>query len=200
MKAKYIVAQVVKTGIAPLLKDQGFAKKGPTFCRLRGDTEQVINIQLSHGNLGSEGRFYVNVGFNVLALRALGGDGYGNSVIDGQTVDLGLRLENVISNAPQWWQVDSATDPDTLGQALRRAIGSLLQVLERIDSGAALIRELGLDNGIHKVLRARIQYMEGDIVGAEQDLALVAAEFADRQGMSVISLAQRHGLTAIVRD
>jgi hypothetical protein len=200
MKAKDIVAQVVKTGIVPLLKERGFRKKGLTFHRSRGDTEQLINIQLSHGNFASEGRFYVNVGLNVLALRSLGGDGQGNVVIGGQTIDLGLRLENLISSAPAWWEVDSTTDPSALGQELRRAIELLLQILDRIDSGPALVRELRLDHGFHKVLRARIRYVEGDVAGAERDLALVAAEFADRKGISVHKLAQQHRLTAIVRE
>jgi hypothetical protein len=94
----------------------------------------------------------VNVGWNVHALRSLGGDIYDGTIHGGETVDHCLHLEDLIPNVPAWWEVDSATDPVALGGQLARAIEPLLPILDRIDSGAALVRELGLDQGFYKVL------------------------------------------------
>jgi hypothetical protein len=55
------------TNLAPLLKAEGFKKKGSTWHRLTSDGVHVVNIQGSQW--GPE--YYLNVGFY---LAALGGD------------------------------------------------------------------------------------------------------------------------------
>ncbi|KPJ91600.1 MAG: hypothetical protein AMJ53_11285 [Gammaproteobacteria bacterium SG8_11] len=53
---------IIKEGLAPLLKNNGFKKKARNFYREYSDRVEVINVQASQWNEGNEGKFTINVG------------------------------------------------------------------------------------------------------------------------------------------
>jgi hypothetical protein len=53
---------IIKEGLAPLLKKEGFKKKARNFYREHKNRIELINIQASKWNEGNEGQFTVNVG------------------------------------------------------------------------------------------------------------------------------------------
>lgn len=66
-------------------------------------------------------------------------------------------------------------------------------------SPASMLRQFPLDQGAQRVLRAQFHYVAGDFGAALAELRQVAAEFADRRGMSVENLIARHGLKELTR-
>jgi hypothetical protein len=62
---------VIRQAVMATLKPAGFRKTGQSFHRRRGETVQVVNIQVSHGSSWAEKQFYVNVGIAFDAICVL---------------------------------------------------------------------------------------------------------------------------------
>jgi hypothetical protein len=56
--------QLVAETIKPLLKNEGFVKKGLNFFKQKDDLIFVFNFQNSQGNTGTQIRFYINCGIH----------------------------------------------------------------------------------------------------------------------------------------
>lgn len=54
--------KIIKEIIAPILKKNGFKKKGLNFYRNSEQTQQIINFQKSRGNSFNNLKFYINCG------------------------------------------------------------------------------------------------------------------------------------------
>jgi len=57
-----VIEDVVKAGIAPILKNAGFKKSARNFHLVQPESIAVINVQASQWNAGNEGQFTLNVG------------------------------------------------------------------------------------------------------------------------------------------
>lgn len=194
MTVRDVVSEAVAVSVAGLARSRGFRKKGLTFRRTHGQTAQVIQFQLSTGNTADDGSFYVNIGISFDAVTALGGSSTGEVVIAGEAVHFAARLEELAPGTPDSWAVTKDTDAHSLGERLGAAIAPVIDRLEAIDSPASMLREFALDQGAERILRAELEYVSGNFKAALAELRLVAAEFADRRGMSVESLIERHHL------
>lgn len=53
---------IIKEGLAPFLKTNGFKKKARNFYREFENRTELINVQASQWNEGNEGKFTINVG------------------------------------------------------------------------------------------------------------------------------------------
>lgn len=64
------IDEAIKLGIAPLLKEHGFSKRGRNFHKRFDEGIQVVNIQADKWNEGGIGRFTINLGvyFRAIAL------------------------------------------------------------------------------------------------------------------------------------
>ena len=62
MRARDLVTEIVKTGLAPMMKRHGFRKTGFNFARRQGTVGHFLNVQLSQWNQGIDGVFYINAG------------------------------------------------------------------------------------------------------------------------------------------
>ncbi len=191
MTVRETLTEAVAASVAGLAKARGFKKKALTFRRKHGQTEQVINFQLSHGNTAEEGSFYVNVGISFDAVTTLGGATAGQVVIAGDAVHFAARLEELVPGTPEEWPVTARTDARALGARLGAALAPVMERLEAIESPASMLREFALDQGSERILRATLEYVGGNFDAALAELKRVAAEFADRQGMSVETLVKR---------
>lgn len=199
MTVRDILSEAIAVSVAGLAKARGFRKKGLTFRRKHGQTTQVINFQLSRGNSADEGDFYVNIGISFDAVTALSGSTTGELVIAGETVHFGARLRELSPGTPAEWAITQQTDAHALGERLGAALAPVIDRLEAVESPASMLREFPLDEGARRILRATLEYVGGDFNAALADLKRVAAEFADRQGMSVEHLIERHRLHELRR-
>lgn len=59
---KEIIDEIVQAALAVPLKEQGFKRSGRNWRRPKADSIQVINVQASRHNLGTNGEFTVNLG------------------------------------------------------------------------------------------------------------------------------------------
>ncbi len=189
MSARPLVARLVTASIAPLMKQHGFKRKALTFERKHGAVLQIVNVQCSHGG----DSFYVNVGVVLDEVKALRASETGSQVFGGHTVHFGSRLDSLAPALPQSWKADDANAGAEVAAGLEKA----LRKLNAIDSAAAMLAEVDLRHGFHKVLRAQLVWIGGDPRGARADLEAVAKEFSDRQGCSVEQLAKRAGLRGL---
>src|SRR5262245_58254178 len=57
-----LIDTVVRLGLAPHLRSSGFKKHSRTFTFETGACTQIVNVQASQANIGSEGRFTLNLG------------------------------------------------------------------------------------------------------------------------------------------
>jgi len=57
-----LIDEVVKLGLAPLLKERGFRKSSRDFQRRVDENWQIVNVQASQGNVGTAGKFTLNLG------------------------------------------------------------------------------------------------------------------------------------------
>jgi hypothetical protein len=53
---------VIRDGLAKALKSDGYKKAARTFHRIEEKCIKVVNVQASQGNIGSEGKFTINLG------------------------------------------------------------------------------------------------------------------------------------------
>jgi hypothetical protein len=56
------IDSIIRERLSPFLKNNGFKKKARNFYREYSDRVEVINVQASQWNEGSEGKFTINVG------------------------------------------------------------------------------------------------------------------------------------------
>lgn len=56
------IDEVIKLGVAPLLKQHGFRKTGRNFHKAVGEMYQVANVQSTRLNSSDRGRFTINLG------------------------------------------------------------------------------------------------------------------------------------------
>ena len=199
MTVRDVLSEAVSVAVAGLVRSRGLRKKGLTFRRAHGQTAQVIQFQLSRGNSADDGSFYVNIGLSFDAVTALGDSTSGEVVIAGEAVHFAARLEELAPGTPASWAVTKETDTHSLGERLGAALAPVIDRLEAIDSPASMLREFTLDRGAQRILRAKLEYVTGNFNAALAELRLVSAEFADRQGMSVESLIERHHLYELQR-
>lgn len=199
MTVRETLSAALAAAVAGLAKAHGFRKKALAFRRTHGQTTQAISFQLSGGNALREGAFYVNIGISFDAVTALGGSTTGQQVIAGEAMQFAAQLDELAPGAPAVWEITEQTDPQELGARLGRALAPVLERLDSIDSPASMLRQFPLDQGVQRILRAQFHYIAGDFGAALAELRQVAAEFADRRGMSVEDLIARHGLKELTR-
>jgi hypothetical protein len=199
MMVRETLSAALAVAVAGLAKAHGFRKKALAFRRAHGQTTQAISFQLSGGNTSQEGAFYVNIGISFDAVTALGGSTTGQLKIAGEAMQFAAQLDDLVPGAPAVWEITEQTDPQDLGAQLGRVLAPVLERLDSIDSPASMLRQFPLDEGAQRVLRAQFHYVAGDFDAALAELRQVAAEFADRRGMSVEDLITRHGLKELTR-
>lgn len=126
------IDEVVRIGLAPFLKEQGFTRKSRTLYKTVGEAIQIVNVQANKWNKGSHGSFTVNLG---VYFRTIG------ELTDGRVTDLpkpgqftaSTRLGQLLPNPrdkwwklrpKRWWEFSDRFTPDNAAtqvvDALRR--------------------------------------------------------------------------------
>jgi hypothetical protein len=196
LKARVIIEQIAAVEVVPLMRAAGFAKKRLSFHRSRGETLQVLEVQLSSWNLGSDGQFYVNVGVLFHQLYALQGRVVPPRPTPSQC-DFQVRLNCLFPDAPAEWSVNSQTDIEATGKALGSYARRVISTLNDVDSAEAFLKT-GWDRAMPWGFPARLRYITGACHEAKQLLEQEAAFFADR-GVTYATLLEVYGLHDLER-
>ncbi len=182
--AEDLLKEVVAQAITPPLKVAGFRKSALNYHRRRGETVQVINIQLSQGSTATEKVFYVNAGIAFDALCRLMGQPVLETLKEYQCDECGTRdrLENLIPGAPDRWGLSDADDVLRIVGVLRGLIDQLVAELDTIDGVDAYRAHRWFDRAlpIPQRLNAQIRYLVGDLDGAWQEIQDLVRFLADR--------------------
>jgi hypothetical protein len=181
--AEALLADVLAQAVTPPLKAAGFRKSGTNYHRRRGETVQVVNVQVSRGSTWSEKEFFVNAGIAFDAICALAGVPVLDRPKEYECDDRGTRdrLGALIPAAPESWVLRVGEDTGGVVSALRDCVQQLVAELERIDGLAAYRAHRWFDRFRPTQANAQVLYLLGDRAGAWREVEALAAFFADRQ-------------------
>lgn len=104
------IDEIIKTGIAPVLKQRGFRKAGRNFHRAAGEAVQAINIQADKWNEGGAGRFTVNVGVYFRAVAEIAERWVVEDVPKEYECTVRGRLGIMPKPGDKWWVLDDNSD------------------------------------------------------------------------------------------
>lgn len=133
-----IIDTIIRGGLAALLKDHGFKKKGRNFYREHNDRVELINVQASQWNQGAEGEFTVNVGVYYPAISAI----VGAPAIQGMPKEHDCAVRQRIGLISEerkdaWWSVTATCDKDYIAEDLATKVEMLclpwLNTMSKLD-------------------------------------------------------------------
>ena len=117
---------IIREGLAPLLKRNGFKKKARNFYREFENRIEVINVQAGKWNEGNEGQFTINVGVyypdiskitDAVPVKGLPKE-YDCTVRE----RIGLLTPE---NQDRWWKVDSSVNDSELAENVANQVDAL---------------------------------------------------------------------------
>lgn len=109
------IDHVLQRGLAPRLKAAGYRKDGRTFRHSGPNAVKLTNLQASWSNVGSDGKFTVNLGVYFPQAAEL----HGLHRITERPVESDCMVHERIGfllpvRSDHWWAVDDSTDLDAL--------------------------------------------------------------------------------------
>lgn len=177
--ARESIHEVVKTGLAPMLKRRGFKKDALSFGRRRGAVAHYFNVQLSQWNRGPEGQFYLNAGVMFDDICLLEGK-RAPSLPKYDDCHFMVRLERLDPSLPSFFNVDEKTDLKTLAQQVCEVVErTFVAPLEGVSSVQAF-ETTGWVDLIPWGFPAVFRYVTGNLAQARRLVQLEADTFADR--------------------
>lgn len=112
------IDEVIKLGLADLLKTHGFKKSGRNWHRADGENWLIVNVQASRSNFGEIGKFTVNLGVYAAAVAALAGQGAINGKPKEYDSTIRERLGNLAYGRDHWWEIESGSNLDLISADL----------------------------------------------------------------------------------
>jgi hypothetical protein len=175
--------KILANGVTPPLKDAGFRKTGTNYHRRRGQTVQVVNVQLSHGSTWDEKIFYVNAGIAFDAICELAELPVSERPKEFECDRRGTRarLEDLVEGAPDTWTIREGVAVAEISVTLRELITRLRAELDRIDGLAAYRSHPWFDRFRPSGVNAQILFLLEDRDAARQEVLDLATHFQDRQ-------------------
>lgn len=187
-KARELIQEAIRLGLAPMLKKHGFKKKGLNFARRCGTVGHFLNVQLSSWNSGSQGYFYLNAGlmFDDVSTH------FGKEPPQLPKYDdcnFMVRLDRLNDRIPQQFSVDESTNLDELAKVVANSVEQTYVIpLEGVVSLGCLANT-GWVEAIPWGFPALFHFLTGDKEEARRLVQLEADTFAVR-GVTVESVAQ----------
>jgi hypothetical protein len=108
-----LIDECIKLGIAGLLKSHGFKKSGRSWHKKIDENWQIVNVQASSGNLGSEGKFAINIGVFQSEIEAFCGKSLTRKPKEYDST-IRRRLGVTETKSDHWWSIDSNTDSQNI--------------------------------------------------------------------------------------
>jgi hypothetical protein len=117
------IDEVIKLGIAPLLKENGFSKKGRNFHKAAGEAIQVVNIQADKWNQGYTGQFTINLGVYFRAISEISE----RSIVDGLPKEYDCTIVNRLgflmpTQDDKWWSLGDGVEDEQVASDVADAL------------------------------------------------------------------------------
>ena len=117
------IDEIVKIGLAPLLKENGFSKSSRNFYRESESAWRVVNVQSSQSNSDMAGKFTVNLGVYLPQVAALAGQ----SPVTGKPKEYDCTVRKRIGalmphGVDYWWELLPSTDPAAIAATVAAAV------------------------------------------------------------------------------
>jgi hypothetical protein len=106
------------------LRRTGFVGSGRTIRRPLAEGVQVIHVQGSSSNAGSEGRFYVNLGVRLRNLPSRKAQDLDPSSVLQPQCDFRTRLEGLMNPPRAYWPLVGWGPPEQLAEELSEALST----------------------------------------------------------------------------
>lgn len=104
------IDEIIKLGLADFLKTQGYKKSGRNWHKPIQNNWLIVNVQASSGNIGSKGKFTINLGVYHAEIATLAGQ----ASIDGKPKEYDSTVRERIGilayGQDRWWVVDSTSN------------------------------------------------------------------------------------------
>ena len=139
--------QILKETLTPILKMNGFKKKGLNFYKVNAETQQIINFQKSHGNSTDHFTFYINCGILI------------NDLINNQRElktesqsDIRKRIRDISEYFTEdGIQLSAETDFDNLKDRISKAFQEhIVLYFKNYSTEKACISKMVNKNGLYK--------------------------------------------------
>lgn len=139
--------QIIKETVHPLLKSNGFKKKGLNFVKPNNEVQQIINFQKSGGNASNKITFYINCGILL--------NDFIEKKRDLKTVwdcDIQKRIRDI---SPLFIEdgiiINEKTNSKALSEQLTNALNQdILPYFEKNNTTELCVLEMVNNNGLHK--------------------------------------------------
>jgi hypothetical protein len=116
---------LVRERLVPCLRSVGFKGSGRTYWRTFNDVIQVVNVQSSKWNLGSDGRFTINLGVFYPAVARLIDPERAPAKPKEYECTIRTRIGRALGSSQDlWWDVGQDTDIASLGGEVARLVMS----------------------------------------------------------------------------
>ena len=163
------IDEIIKIGIAPLLKGHGFKKKARNFYRSFDDRVDIINVQASRYNEGTKGEFTINLGVYFPAIAEITEAIPVKGIPKEYNCTVRKRIGGVLDDRQDiWWSVDTATNLEEVAFELATKVENFclpwLEEMSTIDN---------VKNQVSKnmpFIAAGISLMQGEKVDAKNYL------------------------------
>lgn len=186
------IDELVKIGIAPILKDAGFKKNARDFYHVQAESIAVINVQASRWNCGKEGQFTINVGRYYPKVGERIRDGKFSPFPKEYECTIRRRIGSLMpAGTDLWWTVSLEQNNMKILEQTRDAVQNfVLPWLARIESITGLKELLDSDASFDA---AQILFAVGDKSAAKECLLrLLSIRPTDWQRIEL--WAHRHGI------
>lgn len=100
---------VIALGLAASLKAVGFRKAGRTWHKAIGEDYLIVNVQASSGNVGSDGKFTINLGVYNSEIAKLTGAATQEKPKEYQAI-IRERIGPISYGHDHWWEIHKNTD------------------------------------------------------------------------------------------
>jgi hypothetical protein len=183
---------VIRGGLAPLMKREGFKKSGRNFLKVDSESVAVLNVQASTSNLGATGKFTINLGrYFPSVARAVG-----DPDLQGRPKEYDCHLRQRIGfllpkKLDHWWEIGPETHIEQLAVDVTRVVeGVGLPWLRRVHDLHSLKTEL---EGFPSIKLASVLLLLGERAQAESCLEELVRASPMAQACAT-AWAKRHGL------
>jgi len=183
---------VIRGGLAPLMKREGFKKSGRNFLKVDSESVAVLNVQASTSNLGATGKFTINLGrYFPSVARAVG-----EPEFEGPPKEYDCPVRERIGfllpeKLDHWWEVGPETNIEELAGDVARAVEDVgLPWLGRMHDLHSLKTQL---DGFPSIKLASVLLLLGEREQAENCLRVFVRVGPMARACAAV-WAQRHGL------
>lgn len=190
------IDEVIREGLAPVLKAYGYKKDRRNFRRREAECTRVVNVQGSAWNADNQGSFTINLGVYFPAVVPF---------LDGMRVtDRPAEVDCVArerigyllpAQRDYWWDVSSETDPGALAREVREAWEQFGAAWMDAHSSMQAARALALKHNLpYWAAAISLALEEREAAGSYLEEALVAAKRSATVTARLRDWGGRHGI------